>query len=265
MLLSDRIPEEIWADATARGMLDARDVIAVADAIGDHTWPPTTFLPAFVSARPLSTAERDWFAARSIVLVEPTMQRHLLPSMYDTRIGVDGMAIGLFQFPPLPLDASPFAAQLNDLGVDVDCLPICFWTLGGKLHCPPDDRPAVECTLNVGRGQQWREQHMRLDSPEWYAWCDEGANFGAYRTGEQSALAACNIIHRANVVISRLGNIETSYAPKVGTQFWLRQGKLHRDNDLPAIIWGNDVRREWYQDGVRRAHHNIGAQKVVYS
>lgn len=33
-----------------------------------------------------------------------------------------------------------------------------------------------------------------------------------------------------------------------GTQKWHQNGKLHRDGDLPAIIWA-DGTQEWYQNG----------------
>ena len=35
-----------------------------------------------------------------------------------------------------------------------------------------------------------------------------------------------------------------------GTREWLKNGKLHRDGDEPAIIYPSGT-REWYRDGKR--------------
>ena len=43
-----------------------------------------------------------------------------------------------------------------------------------------------------------------------------------------------------------------------GTQMWYKNRKLHRDNDLPAIIWtgGN---QEWYKNGVCHRENDLPA------
>src|SRR3972149_6313730 len=40
-----------------------------------------------------------------------------------------------------------------------------------------------------------------------------------------------------------------------GSKFWYQNGELHRDNDLPAIEW-NDGSKSWYQNGL--LHRNNG-------
>jgi len=40
-----------------------------------------------------------------------------------------------------------------------------------------------------------------------------------------------------------------------GSKFWYKNGERHRENDLPAIIW-NYGRKVWYKNGefIRREH-----------
>ena len=40
---------------------------------------------------------------------------------------------------------------------------------------------------------------------------------------------------------------------------WYQNGKLHRDDDLPAVIYG--IRQEWYQNGLR--HRDNGLPAVI--
>jgi hypothetical protein len=42
---------------------------------------------------------------------------------------------------------------------------------------------------------------------------------------------------------------------------WMRNGVLHRDNDLPAVEWAGDVRLEWWRNG--RRHRDGGRPAVV--
>jgi len=43
-----------------------------------------------------------------------------------------------------------------------------------------------------------------------------------------------------------------------GTQFWYKDGYLHRDSDLPALIYSNG-RKEWYQNGIKHRDNNLPA------
>ena len=36
-----------------------------------------------------------------------------------------------------------------------------------------------------------------------------------------------------------------------GSKVWYREGNLHRDGDEPAIVWANGA-KEWFRDGVKR-------------
>ncbi len=46
-----------------------------------------------------------------------------------------------------------------------------------------------------------------------------------------------------------------------GTQYWYKNGRQHRDNDLPAVITivGDQF---WYKNGVRHRDHNLPA--IIY-
>ena len=46
-----------------------------------------------------------------------------------------------------------------------------------------------------------------------------------------------------------------------GTQMWLKDGKLHRDGDKPALVWADNVIRVWYQHG---KIHRIDKPAVIY-
>ena len=35
-----------------------------------------------------------------------------------------------------------------------------------------------------------------------------------------------------------------------GDKYWYRNGKLHRDGDLPAVLWAYGY-KEWWKNGVR--------------
>jgi hypothetical protein len=47
-----------------------------------------------------------------------------------------------------------------------------------------------------------------------------------------------------------------------GSQHWFINGKIHRDNDLPAVIW-SDGDQFWYQNGKRHRDNDLPA--VIYS
>ena len=43
-----------------------------------------------------------------------------------------------------------------------------------------------------------------------------------------------------------------------GNTSWYKNGQLHRDNDLPAVIW-NDGSQFWYQYGKRHRDNDLPA------
>ncbi len=47
-----------------------------------------------------------------------------------------------------------------------------------------------------------------------------------------------------------------------GSKFWYQDGKLHRDNDLPAVEWA-DGSRSWYKDG--KHHRDNGLPAIIRS
>jgi antitoxin component YwqK of YwqJK toxin-antitoxin module len=49
---------------------------------------------------------------------------------------------------------------------------------------------------------------------------------------------------------------------KVETQEWYKNDKLHRDNDMPAMIIHNGT-QEWYQNG--QLHRDNDLPAVIYS
>jgi len=52
--------------------------------------------------------------------------------------------------------------------------------------------------------------------------------------------------------------IENSNGLYNGYEKWFQNGELHRDNDLPAIIW-EDGTQFWYQNGQRHRDNNLPA------
>lgn len=48
-----------------------------------------------------------------------------------------------------------------------------------------------------------------------------------------------------------------------GKQEYRRDGLLHRDNDLPAVIQGN--RKEWWKEGLRHRDSVSLAPAIMYS
>jgi antitoxin component YwqK of YwqJK toxin-antitoxin module len=51
-----------------------------------------------------------------------------------------------------------------------------------------------------------------------------------------------------------------TYELKNGTQFWYKNGVIHRDNDKPAII-NSDGAQYWYQNG--RIHRNNNLPAII--
>jgi hypothetical protein len=47
-----------------------------------------------------------------------------------------------------------------------------------------------------------------------------------------------------------------------GDQFWYKDGDLHRDDDLPAVIW-DDGSQFWYKNGLR--HRDGDRPAIIYS
>jgi len=56
----------------------------------------------------------------------------------------------------------------------------------------------------------------------------------------------------------RLNLLETFEIKNDGYQCWYKNGKLHRDNDLPAIITPNE-KKYWYKNGVRHRDNDLPA------
>jgi antitoxin component YwqK of YwqJK toxin-antitoxin module len=57
-------------------------------------------------------------------------------------------------------------------------------------------------------------------------------------------------------------DIFTSEVDDEGNQHWFKNGKLHRDNDLPAIIWASG-NLEWYKNGKLHRDNDLPA-KIQY-
>jgi hypothetical protein len=47
-----------------------------------------------------------------------------------------------------------------------------------------------------------------------------------------------------------------------GSKFWCKNGRYHRDNDLPAVIYSNG-NKEWYQNG--KQHRDNDQPVTIYS
>jgi hypothetical protein len=45
-----------------------------------------------------------------------------------------------------------------------------------------------------------------------------------------------------------------------GSKFWYKKGQLHRENDLPAVIYA-DGTQKWYKDG---EHHRENGPAVIW-
>ena len=52
--------------------------------------------------------------------------------------------------------------------------------------------------------------------------------------------------------------IKTHFTMVENNKKWFTDGKLHRDNDLPAIIWNNGD-KEWWKNGIRHRDNNLPA------
>ena len=63
--------------------------------------------------------------------------------------------------------------------------------------------------------------------------------------------------HKNNI---RLKLIET-YKTRGDCQYYLKNGYLHRDNDQPAVIYGNGT-KEWFQYGKRHRDNDLPA--IIY-
>jgi antitoxin component YwqK of YwqJK toxin-antitoxin module len=48
-----------------------------------------------------------------------------------------------------------------------------------------------------------------------------------------------------------------------GRQFWFKNGQMHRDNDLPATIYPNGQLQEWFQNG--KFHRDNDLPAVIFS
>ena len=49
--------------------------------------------------------------------------------------------------------------------------------------------------------------------------------------------------------LHRDGDLPAVVYPNGGGQQWFTDGKLHRDGDMPAIMWPNKGGKRWYKDG----------------
>jgi hypothetical protein len=48
-----------------------------------------------------------------------------------------------------------------------------------------------------------------------------------------------------------------------GSKYWTQNGKIHRDNDQPAVIYNELQVRHWYQNGIR--HRDNGLPAIIYA
>ena len=49
-------------------------------------------------------------------------------------------------------------------------------------------------------------------------------------------------------LLDALKHLYTTVIDANGTQYWYKDGKQHRDGDLPALIYANGT-QGWYKDG----------------
>jgi hypothetical protein len=63
---------------------------------------------------------------------------------------------------------------------------------------------------------------------------------------------------KEDVFTSEKEDVFTSEVDDEGNQHWFKNGKLHRDNDLPAIIWASG-NLEWYKNGKLHRDNDLPA------
>ena len=63
-------------------------------------------------------------------------------------------------------------------------------------------------------------------------------------------------------LIINMGNTYSTDIDNVGNKFWYKNGKLHRDGDLPAIEWANGEKC-WYKNGYRHRDNDLPALELI--
>jgi hypothetical protein len=106
-----------------------------------------------------------------------------------------------------------------------------------------------------------------LDPPEikvLYETCKDAKIMFEELTKHTNFIIVCNIVVSDNVIKwFELKNIKLKLLEKYiitssETQAWYKNGKYHRDNDLPAIIQSNGD-KYWYKDGLMHRDNDLPA------
>ena len=96
-----------------------------------------------------------------------------------------------------------------------------------------------------------------------YETCKETKVMFNELTNHTNFIVSCNrIILNNEIKWFKLKNIKLklleTYENIDGTQCWYKNGKHHRDNDLPALIYSNGTQM-WYQNGLRHRDNDLPA------
>ena len=88
---------------------------------------------------------------------------------------------------------------------------------------------------------------------ELYETCKETKIMFEELTKHTNFIVSCNrIILNKELKWFKLKNIRLklleTYENINGNQFWYKNGKIHRDNDLPAVIYASGT-QEWFKNG----------------
>jgi hypothetical protein len=225
--MDGRIPTDVWMDVVLH-LLDARDLVVLAEA---RLLPAAALWPkgaAFGAKRVLSAAELAWFTERripvSLLPVECLTDQIYLPDAYQTEHG-----LYLMHAPRFPKHQ---------------------WTLKstGILH-RDYNLPAVEWNEDGTRKEWWHDGklHRDGDAPAFESevckiWYVHGK---IHRDGDRPAIVCANGDREFWVNGERhrdgLPAIERANGDR---EFWVN-GERHRDGGLPAVERGNGDREFW--------------------
>ena len=102
---------------------------------------------------------------------------------------------------------------------------------------------------------------------ELYETCKETKVMFNEQTKHTNFIVSCNrIILNKEIKWFKLKNIKLklleTYENINGTQEWYKNGEIHRDNDLPAVIRANGTQK-WYKNGNRHRDNDLPA--VIFS
>jgi hypothetical protein len=119
-----------------------------------------------------------------------------------------------------------------------------YWYKDGKLH-RDGDLPAV---IHAKRSQYWYKDGVQYTPKKQYA------NFKEFEKSDEYKLGA---------------PVEVKFADGIGykrntrgDQFWYKNGKLHRDGDLPAVIYATGDQL-WYKNG--KLHRDGDLPAAIYA